>query len=62
MNEQFLIDQVILYLGQYQRFGGKQNETMAYKRLEQLRVMVGLKDADEATDYLIMKMEGAMAA
>lgn len=62
MNEQFLIDQIILYLGQHQRFGGKHNEIMAYKRLEQLRVMVGLKDADEATDYLIMKMEGAMAA
>ncbi|WGT40116.1 hypothetical protein QH639_04865 [Lysinibacillus sp. 1 U-2021] len=62
MNEQFLIDQIILYLGQHQRFGGKQNETMAYNRLEQLRVMVGLKDADEATDYLISRMEGAMAA
>lgn len=62
INEQFLIDQIILYLGQHQRFGGKYNETMAYKRLEQLRALVGLKDADEATDYLIMKMEGAMAA
>ncbi|AUS87825.1 hypothetical protein LBYS11_16430 [Lysinibacillus sp. YS11] len=62
MNEQFLIDQIILYLGQFQCFGGKQNETMAYNRLEQLRVLVGLKDAEEATDYLIMKMEGAMAA
>ncbi|MCM0626501.1 hypothetical protein M5J14_18560 [Lysinibacillus sp. OL1_EC] len=62
MNEQFLIGQIILYLGQYQRFGGKQNEIMAYKRLDQLRALVGLKDADEATDYLIMKMEGAMAA
>jgi len=62
MNEQFLIDQIILYLGQYQRFGGKHNETMAYNRLEQLRAFVGLKDANEATDYLIMKMEGAMAA
>ncbi|WP_146750717.1 hypothetical protein [Lysinibacillus capsici] len=62
MNEQFLIDQIILYLGQHQRFGGKQNEIMAYNRLEQLRAMVGLKDADEATDYLISRMEGAMAA
>lgn len=62
MNEQFLIDQIILYLGQHQRFGGKHNETMAYNRLEQLRAFVGLKDADEATDYLISRMEGAMAA
>jgi len=62
MNEQFLIDQIILYLGQYQRFGGKHNETMAYKRLDQLRALVGLEDADEATDYLIIKMEGVMAA
>lgn len=62
MNEQFLIDQIILYLGQHQRFGGKYNEIMAYKRLEQLRALVGLKDADEATDYLISRMEGAMAA
>lgn len=62
MNEQFLIDQILLYLGQYQRFGGKHNETMAYNRLEQLRVLIGLKDADEATDYLISRMEGAMAA
>jgi len=62
MDEQFLIDQIILYLGQHQRFGGKDNEIMAYKRLEQLRALVGLRDADEATDYLIMKMEGAIAA
>lgn len=62
MNEQFLIDQIILLLGQHQRFGGKHNETMAYNHLEQLRVMVGLKDADEATDYLISRMEGVMAA
>lgn len=62
MNEQFLIEQIIMYLGQYQRFGGKQNEIMAYNRLEQLRVMVGLKDAEEATDYLISRMEGVMAA
>jgi len=62
MTEQFLIDQIILYLGTFQRFGGEHNETLAYKRLEQLRVLKGLKDADEATDYLIMKMEGAMAA
>ncbi|MGN4127655.1 hypothetical protein ACMGD3_21995 [Lysinibacillus sphaericus] len=62
MNEQFLINQIILYLGQHQRFGDKYNEVMAYKRLEQLRALIGLKDADEATDYLIMKMEGAMAA
>lgn len=62
MNEQFLIDQIIMYLGQYQHFGGKYNESMAYKRLEQLRALVGLKDAEEATDYLISKMEGAMAA
>ncbi|WP_431811909.1 hypothetical protein [Lysinibacillus sp. FW12] len=62
MNEQFLIEQIILYLGQYQRFGGKYNETMAYERLEQLRALKGLKDADEATDYLISRMEGAMAA
>lgn len=62
MNEQFLIDQIVLYLGVYRRIGGKHNEEMAYKRLEQLRVLVGLKDAEEATDYLIMKMEGAMAA
>ncbi|MGE7984907.1 hypothetical protein [Lysinibacillus fusiformis] len=62
MNEQFLVDQIILYLGQYQRFGGKHNEIMAYKRLEQLRALVGLKDTDEATDYLISRMEGAMAA
>ena len=62
MTEQFLIDQIILYLGTYQQFGGKHNETLAYKRLEQLRVLKGLKDAEEATDYLIMKMEGAMAA
>ncbi|MCS1394141.1 hypothetical protein NXZ77_21440 [Lysinibacillus boronitolerans] len=62
MNEQFLIDQIILYLGTYQRFGGKQNETMAYKRLDQLRALKGLKDAEEATDYLISRMEGAMAA
>lgn len=62
MNEQFLIDQIVMYLGTFQRFRGKQNEIMAYKRLEQLRALVGLKDADEATDYLISKMEGAMAA
>ncbi len=62
MTEQFLIDQIILFLGQYQRFGGKHNETLAYKRLEQLRALVGLKDAEEATDYLISRMEGAMAA
>lgn len=62
MNEQFLIGQIILYLGQYQRFGGKRNETMAYKCLEQLRALVGLKDAEEATDYLISRMEGVMAA
>ena len=62
MNEQFLIDQIILYLGQYQRFGGKHNEVLAYKRLEQLRVLKGLKDAEQATDYLITQMEGAMAA
>lgn len=62
MNEQFLINQIILYLGQYQRFGGKHNETMAYNRLDQLRALVGLKDADEATDYLISRMEGAIAA
>lgn len=62
MTEQFLIDQIILYLGQHQRFGGKYNEVMAYKRLEQLRVLKGLKDAEQATDYLIVKMEGAMAA
>lgn len=62
MNEQFLIDQIVMYLGTFQRFGGKQNEIMAYKRLEQLRALLGLKDAEEATDYLIMKMEGAMAA
>lgn len=62
MTEQFLIDQIILYLGQYQCFGGKHNEILAYKRLEQLRVLKGLKDADEATDYLIAQMEGAVAA
>ena len=62
MNEQFLIDQIILYLGTYQRYGGKHNEVMAYKRLEQLRVLKGLKDAEQATDYLIAQMEGAMAA
>lgn len=62
MNEQFLIDQIIMYLGQYQRFGGKHNESMAYNRLEQLRALKGLKDAEEATDYLVMIMEGAMAA
>ena len=62
MTEQFLIDQIILYLGQHQRFGGKHNEVMAYKRLEQLRVLKGLKDAEQATDYLISQMEGAMAA
>ncbi|MBD8522372.1 hypothetical protein [Lysinibacillus fusiformis] len=62
MNEQFLIDQIILYLGQHQRFGGTHNEIMAYKRLDQLRIMVGLKDAEEATDYLISRMEGVMAA
>ncbi|WP_445480440.1 hypothetical protein ACULLL_09870 [Lysinibacillus irui] len=62
INEQFLIDQIILYLGHHQRYGGKYNETMAYKRLEQLRALVGLKDDEEATDYLISKMEGAMAA
>ncbi len=52
MNEQFLIDQIILYLGQHQRFGGKYNETMAYKRLEQLRALVGLKDAKELLQFL----------
>ncbi|MFJ3390512.1 hypothetical protein [Lysinibacillus sp. NPDC086135] len=62
MNEQFLIDQLILYLGQHQRFGGKHNEIMAYKRLDQLRALVGLRDTEEATDYLISKMKGAMAA
>lgn len=62
MNEQFLIDQIVMYLGTFQRFGGKQNEIMAYKRLEQLRALLGLKDAEEATDYLISRMEGAMAA
>lgn len=62
MTEQFLINQIILYLGQHQRFGGKYNEVMAYKRLEQLRALIGLKDDEEATDYLIMKMEEAMAA
>lgn len=51
-----------MYLGTFQRFGGKHNETMAYKRLEQLRVMVGLRDAEEATDYLISRMKGAMVA
>ena len=62
MTEKFLIDQIILYLGQYQRFGSKHNEIMAYKRLEQLRALVGLKDTEEATDYLIVRMEGAIAA
>ncbi|MFJ7916617.1 MULTISPECIES: hypothetical protein [unclassified Lysinibacillus] len=62
MNEQFLIDQLILYLGQRQRFGGKHNEIMAYKRLDQMRALVGLRDTEEATDYLISKMKGAMAA
>ncbi|WP_025114403.1 hypothetical protein [Lysinibacillus fusiformis] len=62
MNEQFLIDQIILYLGQHQRFGGKHNEIMAYKRLEQLRALKGLRDVEEATDYLISRMEGVMAA
>ncbi|MFJ7891319.1 hypothetical protein ACIQYL_25140 [Lysinibacillus xylanilyticus] len=62
MTEKFLIDQIILYLGTFKRFGGKHNEVLAYKCLEQLRALKGLKDAEEATDYLIMKMEGAMAA
>ncbi|WP_312130806.1 hypothetical protein [Lysinibacillus capsici] len=46
MNEQFLIDQIIMYLGQHQRFGGKHNEIMAYNRLEQLRALVGHRDAE----------------
>jgi len=62
MNEQFLIDQITFYLGQYKEFGGKHNEIMAYKRLDQLIAMKGLKDREEGTDYYIGTLEGAMAA
>lgn len=57
MNEQFLIDQIILYYGTYERYGNKHDEQMAYTRLEQLRALKGLKDADEAVDYLIAVLD-----
>lgn len=57
MTEQFLIDQIVLYYGTYERYGNKHDEQMAYRRLEQLRVMKGLKDADEAVDYMVGVLE-----
>lgn len=62
MDERFLIDQITLYLGQHQEFGGKHNEIMAYEHLDQLIALKGLKDREEATDYYIGTLEGAIAA
>lgn len=57
MTEQFLIDQIILYYGTFERYGNKQDEQMAYRRLDQLRKLKELKDDEEAVDYLIAVLE-----
>ncbi|MEO4053399.1 hypothetical protein [Solibacillus sp. CAU 1738] len=61
ITEKFLIDQIVLYYGTYDRFGNKYDEQMAYRRLEQLRVQKGLKDADEAVDYMIAVLDSGEA-
>lgn len=52
-NEKFLIDQIVLYYGTFEPYGNKHDEQMAYRRLEQLRELKGLKDADEVVDYMV---------
>lgn len=61
MNEQILINQIVLYYGTFQKYGKKQDELMAYRRLEQLRALKGLKDADEAVDYMVGVLDSSEA-
>lgn len=57
MNEQFLIDQIILHIGLYKKYGYKENEIGFYQNLEELRVMKDFATQDEALEYAIKFIE-----
>ena len=57
MNEQFLIDQIVLHIGLYKKYGYKENEIGFFQNLEDLRVMKDFATQDEALDYAIKFIE-----